>query len=135
MNTETIISLIIGSVGAFTGAIALGWNIISSRPKIKLESSWTLQEEDGIEVHRLKIINHRDKPIKLRSFGYMSKNGETYPYKCGSKTEVPGKDTIKLYRTLDDLIDDFDIETRRKFNRLYVEDSIGNFYTKKIKKS
>ncbi len=131
MNTE----LVIGSVGAVTGVIALIWNIINSRPKIKLESSWIIQEDNGIEVHTFKIINHRDKPINIQSYGYMSKKGDKHPYMLRSLTEIPGKDTMIINWTLDQLMDDFDIETRRKFDRLYVEDGVGNFYTKRIPKS
>lgn len=135
MNTEIVISLVIGSVGAVTGVTALIWNIINSRPKLKLESSWIIQEDNGIEVHTLKIINYRDKPINIQSYGYMSKKGDKYPYMPKSVTEIPGKDTAIIDWTLDELMDDFDIETRRKFNRLYVEDGVGNFYTKRIPKS
>ena len=135
MNAEIVISLIIGSVGAVTGVIALIWNIISSRPEIKLESSWIIQEENGIEVHTFKIINHRDKPINIQSYGYMSEKGDKYPYMPRSMTEIPGKDTVIIDWTLDELMDEFDIETRGKFYRLYVEDGVGNFYTKRIRKS
>lgn len=135
MNTEIVISLVIGSVGAVTGVIALTWNIINSRPKLKLESSWIIQEDNGIEVHTLKIINHRDKPINIQSYGYMSKKGDKYPYMPKSVPEIPGKDTVIIDWTLDELMDDFDIETRRKFDRSYVEDGVGNFYTKRIPKS
>lgn len=135
MDTEIIISLIIGSVGAVTGVMALIGNIIISRPKIKLESSWEIQEENGIEIHTLKIINLRDKPTKIRSFGYMSEKGKAFPYMCSSETELPGRDTIEVQWNLDGLMDDFSIETRCTFNRLYVEDGVGNYTTKKIKES
>jgi len=133
MDAGTIAGIVTGSIGSITGVLSLSWNIVQSRPKILLKSSWITQEEDGMEIHTLKMINRRDKPVKIESYGFMSKKGGKYRYMPIAIAEIPGNDNVAVYWTIDDLADEFDLETRRSLNRLYVEDGEGIFTTLKIR--
>ncbi|MFA5953342.1 MAG: hypothetical protein WC812_01995 [Candidatus Pacearchaeota archaeon] len=64
-NLITIISLITGIIGSFTGIISLIWHIIKNKPKLKLESAYF--QRHGFGVTTARCLEQIGVKIRLRN--------------------------------------------------------------------
>ena len=145
MSENGIITLIVACVGAIPGIIALVWNIIRSRPKLKLDAYCSIANDEdknsflGIEYIVLRVTNHREMPVKIQYYGFKLKNGnyvrdrmEYKPYKPDS---ISGGDNEEITWNADELRELIAPREAYKIIGLFVEDGVGNFYKTKLRYS
>lgn len=140
MNPINWINLIIGSVGAITGIIALIWNIIMHNPKVKITDIMhiELNDKDGNWVEdmvQFRVVNHREQPLKIQTFGFLFEDGGPFSYSPQEgKDEILGKDNMTIVIDIINLRKVLSQKTRSLIKYLYVEDRVGNFYKTKVPK-